>query len=159
MPSGALLPNGVPRSSPLKEAPCKVSVIRLPSACVCPSLPRRPCPLPGCLVGRGFLVLPFIVLHSGAVGQLLSHIRLFATPWTAAPQPCLSFTISWSLFKLKSIELVMPSNHLILCRPRLLLPAIFPSIRVCSNESALRIRWPKYWSFGISPSNEYITLY
>ena len=82
---------------------------------------------------------------------------LFATPWTAARQASLSITSSQSLLKLMSIELVMPSNHLILCRPLLLPPSIFPSIRVFSNESALRIRWPKYWSFSfsISPSNEY----
>ena len=81
----------------------------------------------------------------------------FATPWTAARQASLSITNSRSLFKLMSIEVVMPSNHLILCRPPLLLPSIFPSIRVFSNESVLRIRWPKYWSFSfsISPSNEY----
>ena len=79
------------------------------------------------------------------------------TPWTAACQASLSFTISWSLLKLMAIELVMPSNHLILCHPLLLPPSIFPSIRVFSNESALCIRWPKYWSFSfsISPSNEY----
>ena len=77
--------------------------------------------------------------------------------WTAACQASLSFTISWSLFKLMSIESVMPSNHLILCHPLLLLPSIFPRIRVFSNESVLCIRWPKYWSFSfdISPSNEY----
>ena len=80
-----------------------------------------------------------------------------ATPWTAACQASLSFTISWSLLKLMSVESVMPSNHLILCHPLLLQPSIFPSIRVSSNESALRIRWPKYWSFSfsISPSSEY----
>ena len=79
------------------------------------------------------------------------------TPWTAACQASLSNTNSWSLPKLMSIELVMPSNHLILYLPLLLLPSIFPSIRIFSNESALRIRWPKYWSFSfsISPSNEY----
>ena len=87
--------------------------------------------------------------------QPLSLIRLFATPWTAAHQASLSFTISQSLLKLVSIELVMPSNHLILCRPLLLLPSIFLSIRVFSNESVLHIRWPMYWSFSISPSNEY----
>ena len=88
--------------------------------------------------------------------QLLSCVQLFVTPWTAAHQASLSFTISWSLLKLMSIKSVMPSNHLILCHPLLLLPAIFPSIRVFSNESVLRIRWPKYWnfSFSISPSNE-----
>ena len=77
------------------------------------------------------------------------------TAWTAAHQACLSFTVSQSLLKLLSIESVMPSNHLILCHPLLLLPSIFPSIRIFSNESALRIRWPKYWSFSINPSNEY----
>ena len=89
--------------------------------------------------------------------QLLSHVRLFATPWTAARQTSLSITNSQSLLKLMSIESVMPSNHFILCHPFLLLPSIFPSIRVFSNESALRIRWPKYWSFSfsISPSNEH----
>ena len=89
--------------------------------------------------------------------QLLSHVQLFATPWTAAHQASLSITSSQSLFKLMSVELVMPSNHLILCCSLLLLPSIFPSIRVFSNESVLRIRWPKDWcfSFSISPSNEY----
>ena len=89
--------------------------------------------------------------------QLLSHVQLFATPWTAACQASLSITNSWSLLRLMSIELVMPSNHLILCRPLLLLPSILPSIRVFSNKSVLPIRWPKYWSFSfnISPSNEY----
>ena len=79
------------------------------------------------------------------------------TPWTAIRQASLSITNSWSLLKLMSIELVMPSNHLILCRPLLLQASFFPSIRVFSNESALHIRWPKYWSFSfnISPSNEY----
>ena len=88
--------------------------------------------------------------------QSLSHVRLFSTPWTAVHQASLSINNSWSLFKLMSIELVMPFNHLILCRP-LLLPSIFPSIRVISRESLLLIRWPKYWSFSfsISPSNEY----
>ena len=89
--------------------------------------------------------------------QLLSCVRLFATPWTAARQLSLPFTNSQSLLKLMSIELVMPSSHLILCRPLLLLPSIFLSIRVFSNESVLHIRWPKYWSFSfsISPSSEY----
>ena len=89
--------------------------------------------------------------------QSLSRVQLFATPWTAAHQASLSITNSQSLLKLMSVELVMPSNHLILCRPLLLLPSIFPSIRVFSNESALHIRWPKYWSFSfnISPSNEH----
>ena len=89
--------------------------------------------------------------------QLLSHAQLFATPWTAACQASLFITNSRSLLKLMSISSVKPSNHLILCRPLLLLPSIFPSIRVFSNESALHIRWPKYWtfSFSINHSNEY----
>ena len=89
--------------------------------------------------------------------QLLSRVQLFATPWTAARQASLSISISRGLPKLMSIESVMPSNHLILCCPLLLLPSIFPSIRVFSNESALHIRWLKYWSFSfnISPSNEH----
>ena len=89
--------------------------------------------------------------------QLLNRVRLFATPWTAACQASLSITNSQSLLKLVSIESVMPSNHLILCRPLLLSPSIFLSIRIFSNQSALHIRWPKYWSFSfsISPSNEY----
>ena len=88
---------------------------------------------------------------------MLSHVRLFAIPWTAAHQASLSITNSWSLLQLMSITLVMPSNHLILCRPLLLPTSIFPSIRVFSNESVLCIRWPKYWSFSfsISPHNEY----
>ena len=104
--------------------------------------------------------LPTSYYHCISSVQSLSHVRLFVTPWTAARQASLSITNSQSLLKLMSIELVMPSNHLILCRPLLLLPSIFPSIRVFSNESALRIRWPKYWSFSfsISPSNEYLGL-
>ena len=92
--------------------------------------------------------------------QLLSHVRLFATPWTAACQASLSITNFRSLLKIMFIESVMPSNHLILYRPLLLLPSIFPSIRVFSSESVLRIRWPKDWSFSfsISPSNEYSEL-
>ena len=95
-------------------------------------------------------------IHQSVI-QLLNHVQVFVTPWTAAFQASLSITNSRSLLKLMSIESVMPSNHLILCRPLLLLPSIFPSIRVSSNESALCIRWPKYWSFrfSISPSNEY----
>ena len=89
--------------------------------------------------------------------QSVSRVRLFATPWTAAWQASLSITNSRSLPKLMSIESVMPSNHLMLCYPLLLLPSIFPNIRVFSNESAFHIRWPKYWSFSfnISPSNEH----
>ena len=89
--------------------------------------------------------------------QSLSRVQLFTTPWTAACQASLSITSSRSLLKLMSIELVMPSSHLILCRPLLLLPPILPSIRVFSNESTLRMRWPKYWSFSFSicPSNEH----
>ena len=90
----------------------------------------------------------------------LSLVQLFVTPWTAACQASLSITNSWSVLKLMSIESVMPSNHLILCHPLLLLPSIFPSVRVFSNESALCNRWPKDWSFSfsISPSNEYLGL-
>ena len=91
------------------------------------------------------------------VVQLLSHTWLFVTPWTAASQASLSFTISQSLLKLPSIESVMPSNHLTLCHLLFLLPSLFASIWVFSSESVLHIRWPKYWSFSfsISPSNEY----
>ena len=89
--------------------------------------------------------------------ESLSRVWLFATPWTAACQTSLSITNSWSLLKLMSIEIVTPTNHLILCHPLLLPPSIFPSIMVFSNESALCLRWPKYWSFSfsISPSNEH----
>ena len=89
--------------------------------------------------------------------QSLSHVRLFVTPWTAGCQAFLSITNSWSLLKLMFIELVTPSNHLILCCPLLLPPSIFPGIRLFSNEPVLHIRWPKYWSFSfnISPSSEY----
>ena len=89
--------------------------------------------------------------------QSLSRVQLFANPWTAARQASLTVTNSWSLLKLMSIELVMPSNHLFLCRPLLPLPSIYPSIRIFSNESALHIRRPKYWSFSfnISPSSEH----
>ena len=88
--------------------------------------------------------------------QLLSHVRLLAIPWTAARQASLSFAISQSLLKLMSIESMRPSNHLILCCPLLVLPSIFPTIRVFSNESVLCNRWPKYWSFSFSiPSNEH----
>ena len=90
--------------------------------------------------------------------QSLSHIQLLATLWTVTCQAPLSFTISQSLLKVMSIMSMMPSNHLILCHPLLLLPSVFPSIRVSSNKSALCIRWPKYWSFSISPSNEYLGL-
>ena len=98
----------------------------------------------------------YISYQLGSV-QLLSRVQLFATLWTAVCQASLSITNSWSLLKLMFIESVMPSNHLILCRPLLLLPSIFPSFRVFSNESALHIRWSKYWSFSfnVSPSNEH----
>ena len=102
------------------------------------------------------LVHVYISIFTQSV-QSLSCVRLFVTPWTAAHQAFLSITNSWSFLKLMVIKLVMPSNHLILCRPLLLPPSIFPSIRVFSNESVLRIRWPKSWSFSfnISPSNEH----
>ena len=97
-----------------------------------------------------------ILKHSQSV-QLLSHVQLFETPWTSALQASLSNTNSWSLLKLMSIMLVMPSDHFILCHPLLLPSSVLASIRVFSSESVLRIRWPKYWSFNfsISPSNEY----
>ena len=127
------------------------------------SLPHPPLP-PLSFFLHLFLIIPLLIdpsLSQASLSllcsvQLLSRVRLFATPWTAAHQASLSITNSWSLLKLMSIESVMPSNHLILCRPLLLLPSIFPSIRVFSNESALHIRWPKYWSFSfsVSPSNE-----
>ena len=103
----------------------------------------------------GIIILSEISQFSSV--QSLSCVQLFATPWTAPRQASLSITNSWSLLRLMSIESVMPSNHLILCHPLLLLPSIFPSFRVFSNESALCIKWPKYWnfSFNISPSNEY----
>ena len=99
----------------------------------------------------------FQIPHQFSSVQSLSHVQLFVTPWIATHQASLSITNSQSLLKLMSIELVMPSNHLILCCPLLLLPSIFPSIRVFSNESVLHIRWPKCWGFyfSISPANEY----
>ena len=102
----------------------------------------------------GICSISFVLFSSV---QSLSPVRLFVTPWTAAQQASLSITNSWSLLKLMSIGLVMPSNYLILCRPLLPLPSIFPSIRVFSNESVLPIRWPKYYSFNfsISLSKEY----
>ena len=92
--------------------------------------------------------------------QSLSRVQLCGTPWTAARQATLPITNSWSRLKLMSIQLVMPSNHLVLCHPLLLLPSVFPSIRVFTKESVLRIRWPNYWSFSfnISPSSEYLGL-
>ena len=103
------------------------------------------------------LISPSLSLPICVVVQLLSCVRLFVTPWTVAHQASLSITNSQSLLKLMSIKSVTPSNHLILCRPLILLPSVFPSIRVFSSESVLHIRWPKYWSFrfSISPSSEY----
>ena len=100
---------------------------------------------------------PSCYLNFVVAVQPLSCVQLFTTPWTAAHRASLSFTISWSLLKLIPIESVMPSNHLVLCHHLLLLPSIFPSIRILSRESVLRMRWPKYWSFSfsISPSGEY----
>ena len=97
-----------------------------------------------------------LLFNQFSSAQSLSHVQLFATPWMAAQQASLSITNSWNLLKLMSVESVMPFNHLILCRP-LLLPLIFPKIGVFSSESALHIRWPKYWSFSfsISPSNDH----
>ena len=109
----------------------------------------------GGMMMKSFYILIVLLLFSSF--QSLSHVWLFATQWTAARQASLSITNSWSLPKLMSIELVRSSNHLILCHPLLLSPSIFPSIRVFSKESALRIMWPKHWSFSfnISPSNEH----
>ena len=111
---------------------------------------------PMCCSTPGSPVLYYLPLQLSSV-QSLSRVWLSATSWTTACQASLSITSSQSLFKPVSIESLMPSNHLILCRPLLLLPSIFPSIRVFSNESVLRIRWPKYWSFNfnINLSNEY----
>ena len=125
------------------------------------------CPLPGDLPDPG--IKPVSLMSPALAGgffttsatweapfshfssvQLLNSVRLFVTPWTAARQASLSITNSRSLLKLMSIESLMPSNHLILCRPLLLLPSIFPSIRVFSNESPLHMRWPDYWSFSFS---------
>ena len=116
-------------------------------------------PQPVSFLGRSFKTqhhCPFLVLCFSSV-QLLSCVRVFATPWTAAHQAPLSITNSQSLLKLMSIQSVMSYNHLILCHPLLPLPSIFPTIRVFSNESVLHIRGPKYWSFSfnICPSNEY----
>ena len=103
----------------------------------------------------------FLKIFFSIVVQSLSHVQLFTTPWTVECQASLSFTISWSLLKLMSIESVMSFSHRILCCPLRLLPSVFPSIRVFSNELALRIRWPKHWSFSFSnsPSNEYSGLF
>ena len=103
-----------------------------------------------------YLTIAFISVQFSSF-QSLSYVRLFATPWIAARQASLSITISWSSHKLPSIKSMMPSSHLVLCRPLLLLPPIPPSIRVFSNESTLHMRWPNYWSFSFSiiPSNEH----
>ena len=104
-----------------------------------------------------YIVFQHLRMLSFVVVQYLRYVWLFATPWNVACQGPLSSIVSWNLLKFLSIELVMLSNHLILCHPLLLLPSIFPSIRIFSDELALRIRWPQYWSFSfsISPSNEY----
>ena len=119
------------------------------------ALRKHPFPRPSTV----FCIFQFQPLLSLSVSsvQLLSQVQLFATPWTAARQASLSITNFWSLLRLMSIKLVMPFNHLILCCPLLFLLSIFPGIRVFSNESVLRIKWPKYWSFSfsISPSNEH----
>ena len=119
----------------------------LSAACCKKDFPKK------CWVLKFFLFLKFSVSSV----QSLSCVQLFAAPWTAACQASLSITNSWSLLKQMSIESVMPSNHLILCHPLILLPPIFPRISISSNESVFHIRWPKYWSFSfsISPSNTY----
>ena len=107
-----------------------------------------------------FSIVQEILIRAIVVVQSQSRVQLFVAPWTATLQASISFTISWCLLKLMSIEWVMPSNHLILCRPLLFLPSVFPNITVFSNELTLHIRWPKYWSFSFStsPSNEYSKL-
>ena len=124
------------------------------------SHPRWHDMLLGCGRATDLIFLGFFSLTSFSLSQFsslhsLSHIQLFATPWIEACQASLSITNSWSSLKLMPIESVMASNHLILRCPLLLLPSVFPSIRVFSIESALYIRWPKYWSFSINPSSEY----
>ena len=117
-------------------------------------------PFSSCLLSlpaSGSFLMSWLFAQFSSV-QSLSCVRLFVTPRTAAHQASLSITDSRNLPKLMSVESVMPSNHLILCRPLFLLPSIFPIIRVFFNESALCITWPKYWSFSISPSNEYSRL-
>ena len=134
-----------------KEVCIRSEYLREWGSCVDKSWPMIVCSYPDSLVFWSCLNLA----ECPSV-QSLSHVWLFATPWTAAYQASLSITNSWNLLKLMSIKLVMPSNHVILCHPLLLVPSIFPSIRVFSNDSILCIRWPKYWSFSfsISPSNE-----
>ena len=134
-------------SAPLKVLSIKELLLRYSSSLTFP--PSQ----------RSLLLIPFPCMLQSLYPMLLFSCSVMsdsATPWTAACQVSLSFTISWSLLRHMSIELVMPFNHLILCNPLLLLPSIFPRISVFSNESALHIRWPKYWSFSfsISPSNE-----
>ena len=111
-----------------------------------------------CLFGNASSDCLSLSTHRFSSAQSLSHVRLFVTPWIAVCRAFQSVNNSRSLLKLISIESVIPSNHLILCHPILLVPSIFPSIRVFSNESVLLIRWPKYWSFSISLSNEYSEL-
>ena len=138
---------------------CVHGCVRMGMCCVCVTVCVHRCVYSEC-VHRCVCVYMYIYIYTHiyiSSVELLSHVRLFATPWTAARQASLSITNSQHLLKLMSIESVMPSNHLIICCPLLLLPSIFPSIRVSSNESVLHIRWPKDWSFNfnISPSNEY----
>ena len=137
----------------ISKSKIKVVADSVPDKSLLPSLQMAALSLCPHTVEEEFCFLP--LLFSSV--QSLSRVQLFATPWTAAHQSSLPVTNSWSLLKLMSIQSVMPSNHLILCHPLLLPPSIFPSIRVFSNESVLRIRWPKYWRFifSISPSNIY----
>ena len=139
------------------QAPLSVEFSRQESWSGLPFPSAGDLPDPGIESGSPALAAGFLTTAPSVAVQSLSRVLLFVIPWTAAHQASLSFTVSWNLLKLMSIELVMPFNHLILCRPLLLLPSVFPSIRVFSNESVLHIRWPKYWSFSfsISPSNEY----
>ena len=135
----------------------KLFIISTSNTCrICHDVPAF---IPG-ISNSCLLFFFFLITLAISSVRSLSHVRLFAAPWTAAHQASLSITNPRSLHRFMYIELVMPSNHLILCRPLLLLPSIPPSIRVFSSESVLRIRWPKYWSFSfsISPSKEYLGL-
>ena len=129
-----------------RGTPRRISCLK----CGCVKCIHRPSPHEHYLFIRSYPNSP--TTSWDVVVQSLSRVQLFATPWTAARQASLSVTVSWSLLKLMSIESVMPFKHLILCHPLLLLPSIFPSIRVFSSDSALCIRWPKYWSFSFSIS-------
>ena len=162
---GSFLASSSWRSCP----PLKVHSLKSPLSCwpgwTVPRAPDPPLCPPRCQLGEevaeASFSLQLLAPKSLSAVQSLSHVQLFVSPWTTVLQASLSIINSWSLLKLMSIESEMPSNHLILYCPLLLLPSIFPSIRVFSNESVLRVRWPKYWSFSfsISTSDEYSGLF